>query len=186
MQWAQELGIKLDFNTSMFSHPKSEGGYTIASYDDTIRGFWIEHRAGAAENIAEEMGKRQGSPCVLNHWMVDGSKDAPVDRYDRRALFIPRSLDAIRSKAVSKDHVLDAIESKLFGIGLESFTVGSGRTRARICGYAGHHGNVRPQAFPSDGKRCRQGVGGAPVQRQDAAAYQPPRALGQRPCRTAK
>ena len=122
MQWAQELGIKLDFNTSMFSHPKSEGGYTIASYDDTIRGFWIEH-GRRCRDIAEE--KRQGSPCVLNHWMVDGSKDAPVDRYDRRALFI-RSLDAIRSKAVSKDHVLDAIESKLFGIGLESFTVGSG------------------------------------------------------------
>ena len=124
MQWAQELGIKLDFNTSMFSHPKSEAGYTIASYDDGIREFWIEH-GRRCRDIAEEMGKRQGSPCVLNHWMVDGSKDSPVDRYDRRALFV-KSMDEIRARNISKDYVLDAIESKLFGIGLESFTAGSG------------------------------------------------------------
>ena len=124
MQWAKEQNIKLDFNTSMFSHPKSEAGYTLVSYDRGIRDFWIEH-GRRCRDIAEEMGKRQGAPCVLNHWMVDGSKDAPVDRFDRRALFI-ESLDAIRAKNISKDYVLDAIESKLFGIGLESFTAGSG------------------------------------------------------------
>ena len=124
MQWAKEQGINLDFNTSMFSHPKADAGYTLASYDEDIRKFWVEHGI-RCRDIAAEMGKRQGSPCVLNHWMVDGSKDAPVDRYDRRALFI-KSLDEIRSKNISKDYVLDAIESKLFGIGLESFTVGSG------------------------------------------------------------
>ncbi len=124
MQWAKEQGINLDFNTSMFSHPKADAGYTLASYDEDIRKFWVEHGI-RCRDIAAEMGKRQGSPCVLNHWMVDGSKDAPVDRYDRRALFI-KSLDEIRSKDISKDYVLDAIESKLFGIGLESFTVGSG------------------------------------------------------------
>ena len=124
MQWAKEQGINLDFNTSMFSHPKADAGYTLASYDEDIRKFWVEHGI-RCRDIAAEMGKRQGSPCVLHPGMGDGSKDAPVDRYDRRALFI-KSLDEIRSKDISKDYVLDAIESKLFGIGLESFTVGSG------------------------------------------------------------
>lgn len=123
MQWAKEQGIKLDFNTSMFSHPMASSGYTLASYDKGIRDFWIEH-GKRCRDIAEEMGKRQGSPVILNHWMIDGSKDAPIDRYDRRKLFM-ESLDEIRSKDISKDYLLDAIESKLFGIGLESFTCGS-------------------------------------------------------------
>lgn len=124
MEWAKKIGISLDFNPSMFSHPKSESGYTLASYDEGIRDFWIEHGKRCRE-IGEEMGKRQGNPCVINHWMVDGSKDAPVDRMQRRKLFI-ESMDEIMSKKISKDHLLDSIESKVFGIGLESFTAGSG------------------------------------------------------------
>ncbi|MEG1753666.1 MAG: L-rhamnose isomerase, partial [Christensenella sp.] len=131
MQWAKELGFNLDFNPSMFSHPKSESGYTLASYDEGIRDFWIEHGRRCRE-IGEEMGKRQGGPCVINHWMVDGSKDAPVDRMQRRKLFI-ESMDAIMAKKISKNHLLDSIESKLFGIGLESFTAGSGEV---ALGYA--------------------------------------------------
>lgn len=124
MDWAKKIGISLDFNPSMFSHPKSESGYTLASYDEGIRDFWIEHGKRCRE-IGEEMGKRQGNPCVINHWMVDGSKDAPVDRMQRRKLFI-ESMDEIMSKKISKEHLLDSIESKVFGIGLESFTAGSG------------------------------------------------------------
>lgn len=124
MEWAKRLGINLDFNPSMFSHPKSESGYTLASYDKGIRDFWIEHGKRCRE-IGEEMGKRQGSPCVINHWMVDGSKDAPVDRMQRRKVFI-ESMDAIMQKKISKNDLLDSIESKVFGIGLESFTAGSG------------------------------------------------------------
>ncbi len=123
MDWAKKLGIKLDFNTSMFSHPKADG-YTLASYDPAIREFWIEH-GKRCRDIAEEMGKRQNSPCVLNHWMIDGSKDIPVDRMQRRELFA-ESMDKLISKKISKDYLLDSLESKLFGIGVESFTAGSG------------------------------------------------------------
>lgn len=130
MRWAEGKGLSLDFNPSMFSHPKANG-YTLASYDKGIRDFWIEH-AKRCRKIGEEMGKRQGNPCVINHWMTDGSKDAPMDRYERRQLFI-QSMDEILSVNISKKYLLDAIESKLFGIGLESFTVGSGE----LClGYA--------------------------------------------------
>lgn len=124
MDWAKKLDIKLDFNTSMFAHPKAAEGYTLASYDKGIRDFWVEH-GKRVRDIAAEMGKRQGSPCALNHWMVDGSKDIPADRYDRRKQFV-ESMDRILEKKISKDVLLDSIESKLFGIGLESFTAGSG------------------------------------------------------------
>ncbi len=124
MAWAKQLDIKLDFNTSMFAHPKAAEGYTLASYDKGIRDFWVEH-GKRVRDIAAEMGKRQGSPCALNHWMVDGSKDVPADRFDRRKQFV-QSMDRILEKKISKDVLLDSIESKLFGIGLESFTAGSG------------------------------------------------------------
>ena len=122
MQWAKQLGVSLDFNTTIFSHPKADC-YTLASYDKGIRDFWIEH-AKRCREIAAEMGKRQGNPCLLNHWMIDGSKDAPVDRLERRRLYM-ESMDEIISKNISKEYLLDCIESKLFGIGLESFTAGS-------------------------------------------------------------
>lgn len=130
MQWARELGVNLDFNTSMFSHPKANG-YTLASYDKGVRDFWIEH-GKRCRTIAAEMGRRQNSPCVINHWMIDGCKEPPVDRARRRELFV-ESMDGIISEKMPESQILDSIESKLFGIGMESFTAGS----AELCfGYA--------------------------------------------------
>ncbi|MDR1060517.1 MAG: L-rhamnose isomerase [Clostridiales bacterium] len=130
MDWARRQGVALDFNTSMFSHPKADG-YTLASYDRGVREFWIEH-GRRCRAIGAEMGRRQGSPCVLNHWMVDGCKEPPADRLARRELFM-EGLDAIMADSLPKERLLDSIESKLFGLGMESFTAGS----AEFCfGYA--------------------------------------------------
>ena len=130
MQWAQELGIALDFNTTAFSHPKAEG-YTLASPDPNIRAYWIEH-GQRCRRIAAEMGRRQGNPCMLNHWLPDGSKEFPVDTFERRRTFM-ESMDMIIGEKLDKQYMMDAIESKLFGLGMESFTVGS----AEMCfGYA--------------------------------------------------
>ena len=123
MDWSKEKGVSLDFNTTMFSHKNASSGYTISDYDKNIRDFWIEH-GKRCRVIAAEIAKNQGSACVLNHWMPDGCKDEPVDRMERRTMFV-ESMDDILSEKISKDLVLDAIESKLFGIGVESFTVGS-------------------------------------------------------------
>ncbi len=120
MQWAQENGMKLDFNSTSFSHPKS-GDLTLSNPDEEIRNFWIEHTK-RCRAIAEEMGKRQGDPCIMNLWVHDGSKDITVNRMKYRAL-LKDSLDRIF--AVKYDNMKDCIESKVFGIGLESYTVGS-------------------------------------------------------------
>ena len=120
MQWAAENNMKLDFNSTSFSHPKS-GDLTLANPDKGIRDFWIEHTK-RCRAISEEMGKRQGDKCVMNLWIHDGSKDITVNRMKYRAL-LKDSLDQIFEQEYA--HMLDSIESKVFGIGLESFTVGS-------------------------------------------------------------
>ena len=120
MQWAAENGFKLDFNSTSFSHPKS-GSLTLANPDKDIRGFWIEHPV-RCRAIAEEMGKRQGSPCIMNLWVHDGSKDITVNRLYYRQL-LKESLDTIF--ATEYKNMKDCIEAKLFGIGAESYTVGS-------------------------------------------------------------
>jgi L-rhamnose isomerase len=120
MQWAEELGIKLDFNSSSFSHPKS-GNLSLSNPDKGIRDFWIEHTK-RCRNIANEMGKRQGDPCIMNLWVHDGSKDITLNRMKYRQLF-EESLDEIF--AVKYDHMKTGLESKVFGIGLEHYTVGS-------------------------------------------------------------
>ncbi|MDR0544553.1 MAG: L-rhamnose isomerase [Odoribacteraceae bacterium] len=120
MEWAREHGLKLDFNSTSFSHPKS-GDLTLAHPDRSIREFWVEHTR-RCRVIAEEMGKAQGDPCMMNLWVHDGSKDATVNRYLYRTL-LRDSLDRIF--ADSLPHMRDCIEAKLFGIGLESYTVGS-------------------------------------------------------------
>lgn len=120
MQWAAENGIKLDFNSTSFSHPKS-GNLTLASPDKGIRDFWVEHTS-RCRAIAEEMGRRQDDPCVMNLWIHDGSKDITVNRMMYREL-LKDSLDRIFSKEYA--NMKDSIESKVFGIGLESYTVGS-------------------------------------------------------------
>lgn len=130
MQWAKDFEISLDFNTTAFSHPKAQG-YTLAHYDKDIRDYWIEH-GKCCRKIAAEMGRRQNNPCMLNHWLPDGSKEFPVDTMQRRRIFI-ESMDEIIKDKIDKKYVLDCIESKLFGIGVESFTTGS----AEMCfGYA--------------------------------------------------
>ena len=120
MQWASENGMKLDFNSTSFSHPKS-GDLSLSNPDKGIRDFWIEHTK-RCRAIADEMGKRQGVKCVMNLWIHDGSKDITVNRMKYRAL-LKDSLDQIFEKQY--DNMLDSIESKVFGIGLESYTVGS-------------------------------------------------------------
>ena len=120
MQWAAENNMKLDFNSTSFSHPKS-GDLSLSNPDEGIRSFWIEHTK-RCRAVAEEMGKRQGDPCIMNLWVHDGSKDITVNRMKYRAL-LKDSLDQIF--ATKYDNMKDCIESKVFGIGLESYTVGS-------------------------------------------------------------
>ena len=120
MQWAAENNMKLDFNSTSFSHPKS-GDLSLSNPDEGIRNFWIEHTK-RCRAIAEEMGKRQGDPCIMNLWVHDGSKDITVNRMKYRAL-LKDSLDKIFTEKY--ENMKDCIESKVFGIGLESYTVGS-------------------------------------------------------------
>lgn len=120
MEWAKENNMKLDFNSTSFSHPKS-GDLTLANPDNDIRGFWIEHTK-RCRWISEEMGKFQNDPCMMNLWIHDGSKEVPSNRLKYRRQ-LEQSLDEIF--ATSYQNMRDCIEAKLFGIGLESYTVGS-------------------------------------------------------------
>ena len=120
MDWAEANGMKLDFNSTSFSHPKS-GMLTLSNPDEGIRRFWVEHTKRCRE-IAAEMGRRQGDPAMLNIWIHDGSKDTTVTRIGYRRL-LKQSLDEIF--AVDYANMKDCIEAKLFGIGAESYTVGS-------------------------------------------------------------
>ena len=120
MQWARENGMKLDFNSTSFSHPKS-GDLTLANPDKGIRSFWVEHTK-RCRAISEEMGRYQDDPCMMNLWIHDGSKEVPANRLKYRRI-LEQSLDEIFEKKY--DNMKDCIEAKLFGIGLESYTVGS-------------------------------------------------------------
>ncbi len=123
IDWAKGLGIGMDFNSSMFSHPKASDDLTLSHKDKGIRDFWIEHTK-RCRLISAEMGKQLGTPCIHNIWIQDGSKDLPVDRYTHRSI-LKDSLDDIFTQKLPSDHMKDAIECKLFGIGLESMTVGN-------------------------------------------------------------
>ncbi len=125
VSWAVEKNIALDFNTSFFAHPRAADGFTLSHPDKAIRDFWIRH-AVACRFIAEDFGKKTGYPCILNHWTPDGSKDVPADRWSPRER-LAQSMDTIMSESKGVDPGLckDAIESKLFGIGSESYVVGS-------------------------------------------------------------
>lgn len=120
MQWAKKHNFKLDFNSTSFSHPKS-GCLTLSNPDKKIREFWIEHTK-RSRLIAEEMGKYQNNPCIMNLWIHDGSKDITVNKLAYRQL-LKESLDEIY--ATKYTSMKDCIEAKLFGIGAESYTVGS-------------------------------------------------------------
>lgn len=132
IDWAKELGLGMDFNPTFFSHPKAADGLTLAHPDKAIRQFWIDH-ARACRAIGTAMGQALGSDTVTNIWIPDGYKDTPADRAAPRARLI-ESLDAILTGPLPGN--LDAVESKLFGIGSESYVVGSSEF---YLGYAAAH-----------------------------------------------
>ncbi len=123
IDWAKVQGLGLDFNGTYFSHPRANSGFTLSSKDESTRQFWVEHMRRCRE-IGAEMGKQLGTPCIHNTWVPDGSKDVPIDRNGYRAQLV-KSLDEGFTKEFSKEFLKDAVESKLFGIGAESMTVGS-------------------------------------------------------------
>jgi L-rhamnose isomerase len=123
ISWAKKNGLGLDFNPTCFSHPKAADGFTLSHKDKGIRQFWIEHCIRSRE-IGAVMGKNLGKTCVTNVWIPDGMKDTPADRKGPRAR-LAESLDTVFRKAISPKFNLDAVEPKLFGIGSESYVVGS-------------------------------------------------------------
>ncbi len=128
MEWAKENNLKLDFNSTSFSHPKS-GYLTLSNPDKEIRDFWIEHTK-RCRRIADAMGKFQHDPCIMNIWIHDGSKDYTVERYRYRQI-LKESLDEILAEQLPD--MKSCLEAKLFGIGLEAYTVGSHDFYAGYC-----------------------------------------------------
>jgi L-rhamnose isomerase len=144
VDWAKARKVGLDFNPTLFSHPKSGDGLTLAHPDKAIRAFWIEHCKRSRE-ISAHFGKALGQPSVMNLWVADGFKDVTVDKLSPR-IRLNEALDDIFAKKLDPAHNIDAVESKLFGIGLESYTVGSHefymgyavKNRLALCMDAGH------------------------------------------------
>jgi L-rhamnose isomerase len=123
IDWAKQNKLGMDFNGTFFAHPKAETGFTLSSADEAVRKFWVEHGI-ACRKIGAAMGKALGTPCVTNTWIPDGYKDIPIDRKGPRRR-LKKSLDEMFAEKMDKTHLLDAVESKLFGIGSESCVVGS-------------------------------------------------------------
>ncbi|MEY3395500.1 MAG: hypothetical protein RL346_1736 [Verrucomicrobiota bacterium] len=123
IDWAKSKKMGMDFNPTCFAHPKSADGFTLSHPKKGIRDFWIEHCRRTRE-ISAAMGKALGSPCIMNVWIPDGYKDTPIDRVSPRQR-LEKSLDQIFSEKKNPKHMLDAVECKLFGIGSESYVVGS-------------------------------------------------------------
>lgn len=123
VDWAKRQQVGLDFNPTCFSHPLSEDGFTLTHPDDQVRQFWIDH-CRACRHISAFFGESLGTPSVMNIWIPDGMKDLPVDRLGPRRRLM-ESLDEIIAEKFDPRYHLDAVESKLFGVGLESYTAGS-------------------------------------------------------------
>lgn len=123
LDFSEEHGLKIDFNPTFFAHPMVKDNLTLSSPDDQVRAYWIRHGI-ACRKIARYIGERQGSPCLFNIWIPDGMKDIPADRLGPRRR-LKDSLDQILAADYGDQYVIDAVESKVFGIGLESYTVGS-------------------------------------------------------------
>ncbi|QTQ16447.1 L-rhamnose isomerase [Treponema parvum] len=123
IDWAKEKKIGIDFNGTFFSHPMAESGFTLSSKDKTVREFWIEHEK-RCRRIAAYIGKNMGTPCILDTWIPDGAKNITADKIGYRAV-LKDSLDKIFKEKYDKRLMRDALETKLFGIGSESFVVGS-------------------------------------------------------------
>ncbi|TLS48534.1 L-rhamnose isomerase [Paenibacillus antri] len=123
VEWAKANGLGLDFNPTCFSHPKSEDGFTLSHPDPAIRQFWIDH-CKASRKIGAYFGEQLGQTCVTNVWVPDGYKDVPADRMAPRQR-LKAALDEVFAEPLNPAHNLDAVESKLFGIGSEAYVVGS-------------------------------------------------------------
>jgi L-rhamnose isomerase len=123
VQWARANKLGMDFNGTYFSHPKAADGFTLSSPKERIRRFWVEHGV-ACRKIGAYMGRELGTPCVVNTWIPDGYKDIPIDRKGPRER-LRKSLDEIHAQRMNPKYLLDAVEGKLFGIGSESYVVGS-------------------------------------------------------------
>ncbi|MFA5210003.1 MAG: L-rhamnose isomerase [Proteiniphilum sp.] len=123
IDWAKEKNVMLDFNSTFFSHDKTNSGYTLSDFDPEIRRFWKDHLR-QCRKIAAEIGRQQGDPCIHNIWIPDGEKDKTVSRYEHRRL-LQESLDEVLSEKISTNYLKDCVECKLFGIGSESYVVGS-------------------------------------------------------------
>lgn len=123
IDWAKEHQLGLDFNPTLFSHPKAADGLTLSHPDPEIRNYWIRH-CKASRRIAEHMGRELGSPTLTNIWIPDGYKDTPSDRLTPRKR-LKESLDTIFADEIDESYNIDAVESKLFGIGSEAYVVGS-------------------------------------------------------------
>ncbi|MFM2480078.1 L-rhamnose isomerase [Celerinatantimonas sp. YJH-8] len=123
VNWAKQQQIGLDFNPTCFSHPLSGDGFTLSHQDDKTRQFWIDH-CKASRHVSAYFGEALGTPSVMNIWIPDGMKDLPIDRLAPRMRMM-EALDEIISERIDPRYHIDALESKLFGVGLESYTVGS-------------------------------------------------------------
>lgn len=146
VDYAKQRGIGLDFNPTYFSHPMSDSGWTLASPDEGIRNYWIEH-GKRCRDIGAYFGKEIGQTCITNHWIGDGFKDYTVDKLSPR-LRLKDSLDQIFEKEIDRKYNLDSVESKVFGIGSESYVPGShefytnyvmSKQNCIICMDAGHY-----------------------------------------------
>lgn len=153
LDWAKEMGVGLDYNATCFSHPMADSGFTISSADKTVRDFWIAHCKGT-RRISEAFGRELNTKCVTNFWFPDGYKDIPVDREGPRYRMMT-ALDEVMSEKMDPRYHLDALESKVFGIGAESYTVSSnefalGYAASRGIAYTLDAGHFHPTEVISD------------------------------------
>jgi len=123
VEWAKNKGIGLDFNPTLFSHPKASSGFTLSSTDKAVQDFWIEH-VKRSRHIAAYFGKELGQTAINNVWIPDGFKDNPIDKLSPRMRLV-EALDKAMAEKLDPSYMLDAVEGKLFGTGVESYTVGS-------------------------------------------------------------
>lgn len=153
VEYAKERGMGIDFNPTFFSHPMVKDNLTLSSPDEATRSFWVNH-GKACLKIAEYFANETGVPCVMNIWIPDGYKDIPADRFSPRARF-KKSLDEILEVPYDKTKVYITLESKVFGIGLESYTVGSAEFSLSYVNYKGitplmDNGHYHPTEVVSD------------------------------------
>ena len=153
VEFAKERGMGIDFNPTFFSHPMVKDGLTLSSPDENVRKYWIKHGV-ACLKIAEYFAEETGIPCVMNIWIPDGYKDIPADRLSPRARF-KESLDEILDTPYNKEKVYVTLESKVFGIGVESYTVGSAEFCLSYSDYKGitplmDNGHYHPTEVVSD------------------------------------